>query len=82
MLSKLSKFLLYTLDLGGGFEVMKSSRITKLDRVVRDWMRNVIRQGSEFKTIEKKLLIRFFHLSVTLVGCRTNGIKKYEHIVS
>ena len=43
-------------------------------------MRNVTRQSSEFKTVEKILSIRVFNLSVTLVGCRTSGVKNYEHI--
>ena len=44
-------------------------------------MHNVTRQSSEIKTVEKILSIRVFDLSVTLVGWRTSGIKKYEHIV-
>ena len=33
------------------------------------------------KLLKKILSITVFDLSVTLVGCRTSGIKKYEHIV-
>ena len=44
-------------------------------------MRNVTRQSSEFKTVEKILSIKVFDLSVTLVGWKTSGVKKYEDIV-
>ena len=33
------------------------------------------------KLLKTILSIRVFDLSVTLKGCRTNGIKKYEHIL-
>ena len=44
-------------------------------------MHNVTRQSSEFTTVENKLSIRVFDLSVTLVGCRISGVKNYEHKV-
>ena len=33
------------------------------------------------KLLKKILPIRVFDLSVTLLGCGTSGVKKYEHIV-
>ena len=38
-------------------------------------------QSGEFKTVEKNVVDRVFDLSVTRVVCRTNGVKKCEHIV-
>ena len=44
-------------------------------------MHDVTRQSSDFKTTKKILLIRVLDLPVTLVSCRENDTKKYEHIV-
>ena len=90
LLSSLSKFLsssfsvvsqfLSTLVLGSGFGVVKSSRI-------KNWIKwseiecvMLPEKVVNSKLLKKILSIRIFNLSVTLVGCRTSGVKKYEHI--
>ena len=44
-------------------------------------MLNVTDKVVNSKLLKKILSIRVFDLSVTLVGCRTSGIKKYEHSI-
>ena len=81
MLSKLSKFLLYILVLGGGFGVMRSSRTTNWIKWSGiEWVMLPDKVVNS-KLLKKILSISVFDFSVTLVGCRTSGVKNYEHTV-
>ena len=81
LLSNLSKFLLYTLVLGSGFGVMKSSRITNWSNYSEIECKMLPDKVVNSKLLKKILLSRAFDLSVTLEGCRTRDVKKSGHIV-
>ena len=48
--------------------------------MVRYRMIDIFRYGSEFKTAEKNMSIDVFDFSVSLVGSRISGKRKYQRM--
>ena len=67
----------FTLDVGGGFGIMKSSRITNWIKWSEIECIMLPEKVVNSRLLKKILSIRVFDLSATLVGCRTRRLKKY-----